>query len=73
MIASIPRITKHSTDSTFDDSCTAAVCIAVRRILRRAIGSAQGEGCMVLTTETAIVEKAAESEGDGHGHHGHAH
>jgi len=28
---------------------------------------------MVLTAETAIVEKAAESEGDGHGHHGHAH
>jgi len=28
----------------------------------------------LLTTETAIVEKPAESEGDGHGHHhGHAH
>jgi len=29
---------------------------------------------MVLTTETAIVEKPAESEDDGHGHgHGHHH
>jgi chaperonin GroEL len=29
---------------------------------------------MVLTTETAIVEKPAEEADDhGHGHHGHAH
>jgi len=28
---------------------------------------------MVLTTETAIVEKPAEEEDHGHGHHGHAH
>jgi chaperonin GroEL len=33
---------------------------------------------MILTTETAIVEKPEESEDDGHGHghghhHGHAH
>jgi chaperonin GroEL len=30
---------------------------------------------MVLTTETAIVEKPAEAvdDGHGHGHHGHAH
>jgi chaperonin GroEL len=30
---------------------------------------------MILTTETAIVEKPAEAADDGHGHggHGHAH
>jgi chaperonin GroEL len=30
---------------------------------------------MVLTTETAVVDKPAEPEDDGHGHghHGHAH
>jgi chaperonin GroEL len=28
---------------------------------------------MVLTTETAVVEKPAEQADDGHGHHGHAH
>jgi chaperonin GroEL len=28
---------------------------------------------MVLTTETAIVDKPAEDEDHGHGHHGHAH
>ena len=28
---------------------------------------------MVLTTETAVVERPAEEEESGHGHHGHAH
>jgi chaperonin GroEL len=28
---------------------------------------------MVLTTETAVVEKPAEEAGHAHGHHGHAH
>jgi chaperonin GroEL len=28
---------------------------------------------MILTTETAVVEKPAEEEDHGHGHHGHAH
>jgi chaperonin GroEL len=28
---------------------------------------------MVLTTETAVVDKPADEEDHGHGHHGHAH
>lgn len=28
---------------------------------------------MILTTETAVVDKPVEAEDHGHGHHGHAH
>jgi chaperonin GroEL len=28
---------------------------------------------MLLTTETAIVDRVADSDDDGHGHHGHSH
>ncbi|TGD86703.1 chaperonin GroEL [Mycolicibacterium sp. CH28] len=43
------------------------------KVTRSAVVNAASVARMVLTTETAIVEKPAESEGDGHGHHGHAH
>ncbi len=44
------------------------------KVTRSAVVNAASVARMLLTTETAIVEKPAESEGDGHGHHhGHAH
>jgi len=44
------------------------------KVTRSAVLNAASVARMLLTTETAIVEKPAESEGDGHGHHhGHAH
>ena len=46
------------------------------KVTRSAVLNAASVARMVLTTETAIVEKPAESEDDGHGHghgHGHAH
>ncbi len=43
------------------------------KVTRSAVVNAASVARMVLTTETAIVEKPAEDEGDGHGHHGHAH
>ncbi|MFM9034058.1 MAG: chaperonin GroEL [Mycobacterium sp.] len=43
------------------------------KVTRSAVLNAASVARMVLTTETAIVEKPAEQEPHGHGHHGHAH
>jgi chaperonin GroEL len=44
------------------------------KVTRSAVLNAASVARMVLTTETAIVEKPAEAEDDGHGHgHGHGH
>jgi chaperonin GroEL len=45
------------------------------KVTRSAVLNAASVARMVLTTETAIVEKpaAAVDDGHGHGHHGHAH
>ena len=44
------------------------------KVTRSAVLNAASVARMVLTTETAIVEKPAETEDDGHGHgHGHHH
>ncbi|OBJ73008.1 chaperonin GroEL [Mycobacterium sp. 1274756.6] len=42
------------------------------KVTRSALENAASVARMVLTTETAVVDKPAE-EDDGHGHHGHAH
>ncbi len=47
------------------------------KVTRSAVVNAASVARMILTTETAIVEKPAEAEDDGHGHghghHGHSH
>ncbi len=44
------------------------------KVTRSAVLNAASVARMVLTTETAIVDKPADEEGHGHGHHhGHAH
>jgi chaperonin GroEL len=43
------------------------------KVTRSAVLNAASVGRMVLTTETAVVDKPAEEEEHGHGHHGHAH
>ncbi len=43
------------------------------KVTRSAVVNAASVARMILTTETAVVEKPAEEEADGHGHHGHAH
>ncbi|MGV0741359.1 chaperonin GroEL [Mycolicibacterium sp. XJ870] len=43
------------------------------KVTRSAVLNAASVARMILTTETAIVEKPAEEEDHGHGHHGHAH
>ena len=44
------------------------------KVTRSAVLNAASVARMVLTTETAIVEKPAEAADDGHGHgHGHHH
>lgn len=45
------------------------------KVTRSAVLNAASVARMILTTETAIVEKPApvEDDGHGHGHHGHAH
>jgi chaperonin GroEL len=44
------------------------------KVTRSAVVNASSVARMVLTTETAVVEKPAEEANDhGHGHHGHAH
>ncbi|WP_422749329.1 chaperonin GroEL [Mycobacterium sp. WMMD1722] len=43
------------------------------KVTRSAVLNAASVGRMVLTTETAVVDKPAEEEDHGHGHHGHAH
>jgi chaperonin GroEL len=42
------------------------------KVVRSAVLNAASVARMVLTTETAIVDKPEEDE-DAHGHHGHAH
>ncbi|WP_241472261.1 chaperonin GroEL [Mycolicibacterium neoaurum] len=45
------------------------------KVTRSAVLNAASVGRMVLTTETAVVERVSQDEDDhaGHGHHGHAH
>ncbi|MGB2919094.1 MAG: chaperonin GroEL [Mycobacterium sp.] len=46
------------------------------KVTRSAVVNAASVARMILTTETAIVDKPADEEGDGHGHghhHGHSH
>ena len=43
------------------------------KVTRSAVLNAASVARMVLTTETAVVEKPADEEEHGHGHHGHAH
>jgi chaperonin GroEL len=43
------------------------------KVTRSAVLNAASVARMVLSTETAIVEKPAEAADDGHGHHGHSH
>lgn len=43
------------------------------KVTRSAVVNAASVARMLLTTETAIVEKPVEEEPAGHGHHGHAH
>jgi chaperonin GroEL len=43
------------------------------KVTRSAVLNAASVARMILTTETAVVEKPAEAEDHGHGHHGHAH
>ncbi|BBY17428.1 chaperonin GroEL [Mycolicibacterium litorale] len=58
----------------FGDLLAAGVVDPVK-VTRSAVLNAASVARMVLTTETAVVEKPAEEEdhGHGHGHHGHAH
>jgi chaperonin GroEL len=43
------------------------------KVTRSAVLNAASVGRMVLTTETAVVDKPVEVEDHGHGHHGHSH
>lgn len=43
------------------------------KVTRSAVLNAASVARMILTTETAVVDKPAEAADDGHGHHGHAH
>ncbi|MCG5431766.1 chaperonin GroEL [Mycobacterium sp. MYCO198283] len=43
------------------------------KVTRSAVVNAASVARMILTTETAVVDKPAEEEEHGHGHHGHAH
>jgi chaperonin GroEL len=43
------------------------------KVTRSAVLNAASVARMILTTETAIVDKPAEAEDSGHGHHGHSH
>ncbi|MDO3637599.1 chaperonin GroEL [Mycolicibacterium arseniciresistens] len=43
------------------------------KVTRSAVLNAASVARMILTTETAIVDKPADDEDHGHGHHGHAH
>ena len=43
------------------------------KVTRSAVVNAASVARMLLTTETAIVEKPVEDEDQGDGHHGHAH
>ena len=43
------------------------------KVTRSAVLNAASVARMILTTETAVVDKPAEEADHGHGHHGHAH
>jgi chaperonin GroEL len=43
------------------------------KVTRSAVLNAASVARMILTTETAVVDKPAHEEDHGHGHHGHAH
>ncbi len=43
------------------------------KVTRSAVVNAASVARMLLTTETAIVDKPVEEEDQGHGHHGHSH
>ena len=43
------------------------------KVTRSAVLNAASVARMILTTETAVVDKPAEDDDHGHGHHGHAH
>ncbi|MBI3214021.1 MAG: chaperonin GroEL [Mycobacterium sp.] len=43
------------------------------KVTRSAVLNAASVARMLLTTETAVVDKPAEAADDGHGHHGHSH
>ena len=43
------------------------------KVTRSAVLNAASVARMILTTETAVVEKPVEDDDHGHGHHGHAH
>ncbi|MGE2715647.1 chaperonin GroEL [Mycolicibacterium litorale] len=56
----------------FGDLLGAGVVDPVK-VTRSAVLNAASVARMVLTTETAVVDKPAEEEDHGHSHHGHAH
>lgn len=43
------------------------------KVTRSAVLNAASVARMILTTETAVVEKSSQEDDHGHGHHGHAH
>jgi chaperonin GroEL len=43
------------------------------KVTRSAVLNAASVARMLLTTETAIVERVSHDDEDGHGHHGHSH
>jgi chaperonin GroEL len=51
----------------------AAGIVDPAKVTRSAVLNAASVARMVLTTETAVVDKPAEEEDHGHSHHGHAH
>ncbi|MFN3002675.1 chaperonin GroEL [Mycolicibacterium wolinskyi] len=51
----------------------AAGIVDPAKVTRSAVLNAASVARMVLTTETAVVDRPAEEEDHGHGHHGHAH
>jgi chaperonin GroEL len=57
---------------TYGDLAAAGIVDPVK-VTRSAVLNAASVARMVLTTETAVVEKPAEKADDGNGHHGHAH
>jgi chaperonin GroEL len=58
----------------FGDLAKAGIVDPVK-VTRSAVLNAASVARMVLTTETAVVDKPEEpaDDGHGHGHHGHAH
>ena len=52
---------------------TAEGVVDPAKVTRSAVLNAASVARMILTTETAVVDKPAEAADGGHGHHGHAH